>query len=222
MHVVFLPAFWSSIEGLESQTQQVTMHFKNLLPHQYAGYALYSSRSVGDQPGQHFPHYITEWQSLPNGIYIWPGQFSTSLNPLPVTIRTTNTLTQATNADLVYPFATNSFYFPSVYSGVGTNLPCIGFTPSGTLLGSTNQYIVLTRGSVVYAQGVNGMPVPGPVDAEEGPPGNETNNPCIIKIDGVTARASIVENQLQCEFLRTFRSQTPRKSAARASEVSPW
>jgi prepilin-type N-terminal cleavage/methylation domain-containing protein len=199
VYMVFLPAYWSSVSGLENQMQELNLpvspQFNNLLMHQYAGYALYSSRTVGDQPGQNFPHYLTEWQTLPSGIYIWPGQFN---NRFPVTIYTTNTLSGSFTTNLVYPFATNfSFYFPSIGSGVQTNLPYIGFTPQGRLLASTNQYIVLSRGSIMYPQGSNGVPIAAPPDVEEAPPGNETNNPCMIKIDWVTARATIVQNQFQ-------------------------
>jgi hypothetical protein len=31
----------------------------------------------------------------------------------------------------------------------------------------------------------------------ETPPGNQTNNPCMIKIDWATARGTIVQNQFQ-------------------------
>jgi Tfp pilus assembly protein FimT len=198
VYMVFLPAFWNMLSTIESENQavQITPQITNLLTHQYAAYALYSSRTVGDQPGQHFPHYLTEWQTLPSGVYIWPGQF----NPLTtnMTVYTTNTLNGSTNADLVSAFPTNvSFYFPSISAGATMNLPYIAFTPQGTLGTLGNQYIVLTRGSVMYAQGTNGVPIAGPPDVEEAPPGNETNNPCLIKIDGLTARPTIVQNQLQ-------------------------
>lgn len=202
VYMVFLPAYWSSVAGLENQVLEenlpVTPQFTNLLMHQYAGYALYSSRTVGDQPGQHFPHYLTEWQTLPSGIYIWPAQFNSTPNLPPVTIYTTNTFANSRTTNVVYPFATNfSFYFPSISSGVQTNLPYIGFTPQGTLLTPTNQYIVLARGSIMYPQSTNGVPVDAPPDVEEAPPGNETNNPCMIQIDWLTARATIVQNQFQ-------------------------
>jgi type II secretory pathway pseudopilin PulG len=196
VYMVFLPAYWSLLSTIENQATQITPQFTNLLTHQYAAYALYSSRTVGDQPGQHFPRYLTEWQTLPSGVYIWPGQF----NPLTtnVDIYTTNTLSGLINLDVVSAFPTNvNFYFPSISAGSTMNLPYIAFTPQGTLGTLSDQYIVLTRGSVMYAQGTNGVPVAGPPDVEEAPPGNETNNPCLIKIDGLTARATIVQNQLQ-------------------------
>jgi prepilin-type N-terminal cleavage/methylation domain-containing protein len=200
VYMVFLPAYWNTLQNLENQalqdSLQLSPQFTNLLTHQYAAYALYSSRTVGDQPGQHFPHYLTEWQTLPSGIYIWPGQFNPALQT--VTVNTTNTFNNSTNSDAVSPFATNvSFYFPSINSGASMNMPYIAFTPQGTLLTPTNQYIMLTRGSIMYPQSSNGVPTVAPPDPEEAPPGNETNNPCLIKIDWLTARASVVQNQFQ-------------------------
>ncbi|HEX4121841.1 MAG TPA: type II secretion system protein [Verrucomicrobiae bacterium] len=197
VYMVFLPAYWNTVQALENESVHATPQFTNLLTHQYAAYALYSSRTVGDQPGQHFPHYLTDWQTLPSGVYIWPGQFNPNIQH--VNVYTTNTFNPgATNWDVVYPFATNfSFYFPSVNTGVQTNLPYIGFTPQGTLVTPTNQYIMLARGSIFYAENSNGVPVYAPPDVEETPPGNETNNPCMIKIDWLTARATIVQNQFQ-------------------------
>jgi hypothetical protein len=37
----------------------------NLASRVYASYALLSTRSVGDQPGQSTPRYLTEWKALP-------------------------------------------------------------------------------------------------------------------------------------------------------------
>ncbi|HUD46252.1 MAG TPA: type II secretion system protein [Candidatus Baltobacteraceae bacterium] len=196
VYMVFVPPYWNEFMNVEQQaTEAVTPQFTNLLGHQYMSYALLSARTVGDQPGQHFPHYLTEWQTLPGGVYIWPGQFDAQLPP--VNIYTTNTLNGTTNWDLVYPLATNQFPFPSINSGMVMNLPYIGFTPQGTLVTPTNQYIVIARGSVFYSQDVNGKYLPGPPSLAETPPGNETNNPCMIKIDWLTARPTIVQNQFQ-------------------------
>jgi prepilin-type N-terminal cleavage/methylation domain-containing protein len=195
VYMVFVPAYWNIFQSVQQEASQVTPQFTNLLGHQYMSYALLSARTVGDQPGQHFQHYLTEWQTVPIGVYIWPGQFDTQLPG--VNIWTTNTFNGSRNWDVVYPFATNQFPFPSVNSGTWMNLPYIGFTPQGTLLTPTNQYIVITRGSIFYPQGSNGVYLAAPPNVDEIPPGNETNNPCMIKIDWLTARGSIVQNQFQ-------------------------
>ncbi len=196
VYMVFVPAYWNVFQSVEQEaTQPITPQFTNLLGHQYMSYALLSARTVGDQPGQHFQHYLTEWQTLPSGVYIWPGQFNPQLRG--ANIYTTNTLSGTVNSDQVYPFANNLFPFPSINGGTSMNLPYIGFTPQGTLLTPTNQYIVLTRGSILYAEGSNGVYLPSPPSLVETPAGNETNNPCLIKIDWLTARASVVQNQFQ-------------------------
>jgi hypothetical protein len=47
------------------------------------------------------------------------------------------------------------------------------------------------------AEDANGNLVVGPPNLTEVPPGNETNSPCMIKIDWLTARGTIVQNQFQ-------------------------
>jgi prepilin-type N-terminal cleavage/methylation domain-containing protein len=196
VYMVFVPAFWNEFQTVDQNGVQITPQVTNLLAHQYTSYALLSARTVGDQPGQHFPHYLTEWQTLPSGVYIWPGQFNAQLSA--VNIRTTNTFNGSTNSELVFPFATNQFPFPSISAGTTMNLPYIGFTPQGTLVTPTNQYIVITRGSVFYPQDANGnyLATAAP-SLVETPPGNETNNPCMIKIDWLTARPTIEQTQFQ-------------------------
>jgi prepilin-type N-terminal cleavage/methylation domain-containing protein len=195
VYMVFVPSYSDVYQSVRQEVTQVTPQLTNLLGHQFMSYALLSARTVGDQPGQHYPHYLTEWQTLPSGIFVWPWQFSPETRG--VTISTTNTSSGTSNADFVYSLPTNSFPFPSISAGTSMNLPYIAFTPQGTLMTPTNQYIVLTRGSIFYAQDTNGNYLPGPPNVVETPPGNETNNPCLIKIDWLTARASIVQNNFQ-------------------------
>jgi hypothetical protein len=130
---------------------------------------------------------VTEWQTLPTGIYFWPGMFT--YPPTPMTIYTTNTFNGSINSDVVYPLSTNQFPFPNITAATSWYLPYIAFTPQGTLAGNEDQYIVLARGSIFYEGGVPNI--------AETPPGNETNNPCMIKIDWATARGTIVQNQFQ-------------------------
>jgi prepilin-type N-terminal cleavage/methylation domain-containing protein len=195
VYMVFVPSFWNSFQRIQQEVSTVTPQLTNLLGHQLSAYALLSARTVGDQPGQHYPHYLTDWQILPSGVYVWPQQFNPFLKG--VTISTTNSLSGSSNADLVFPFVSNSFPFPSISAGTSMNLFYIGFTPQGTLVTPTNQYIVLTRGSVFAATDTNGNYVTEAPILGETPPGNETNNPCMIKIDWLTGRGTIVQNQFQ-------------------------
>jgi hypothetical protein len=63
VYMVFLPPmFWTNAPFSHvPNSQQVT----NLLMHQYSAYALVSLATVGDQPGQHHPRYVTDWRFLP-------------------------------------------------------------------------------------------------------------------------------------------------------------
>ncbi|HEY3856853.1 MAG TPA: prepilin-type N-terminal cleavage/methylation domain-containing protein [Verrucomicrobiae bacterium] len=195
VYMVFVPSYSGDFNSVIQEKAQLTPQLTNLLEHQFVSYAIISDRTVGDQPGQHYPHYLTEWQTLPSGVFIWPMQFNSQFRG--ATIRTTNTINNTTNADYVYGFASNSFPFPSINAGTYMNLPYIGFTPQGTLLTSTNQYITLTRGSIFYPETATGPYQPPTPLITEAPPGNESNNPCMIKIDWLTARPTIVQNQFQ-------------------------
>jgi prepilin-type N-terminal cleavage/methylation domain-containing protein len=207
IYMVFVPpGFWTNTAYEQSSNYAAELGTKNsavplnpgalfnaMLGRQYTSYALIAMSTVGDQPGQHFAHYITDWRTLPQGVYISPFEFQTNLQP--ITISTTNTTTGVTNAVEVSPFSwTAPVPFPSSGSGTSNTLPFIGFSPQGSLIQQLDQYIVLTRGSVFYAQNSNGMPVAGPVDAISTPPGNETNNPNLIQIDWLTSRATLLQN----------------------------
>src|SRR5437667_3962617 len=50
----------------------------NLVNGQYTTYALLTKRTVGDQPGQENPRYLTDWKRLPQGILIATNKF---MNP---------------------------------------------------------------------------------------------------------------------------------------------
>ncbi|MGA2747131.1 MAG: prepilin-type N-terminal cleavage/methylation domain-containing protein [Verrucomicrobiota bacterium] len=199
VYMVFVPPlFWtnSSFQGVPVDPYMLPL-VTNLMAHQYSSYALMSLRTVGDQPGQHWPHYLTDWRTLPQGVFIAPFQFAANTGPW--LISTTNTLNAAapTNANEIYSFPWDSVVFPSIANGTNVPMPYIGFTPQGTLLGVSNQCIVLDRGSIFYAMDSNGVPLSVAPSIVETPPGNATNNPCLIQIDGVTARATIEQNQFQ-------------------------
>jgi len=79
-------------------------------------------------------------------------------------------------------------------------LPAIGFTPQGSLTSSSvrqYEYISLARGSIFYPTDTNGLPLYQPPNLAEVPPSNDIRNPNLIQIDSITARATLVQNQLQ-------------------------
>jgi prepilin-type N-terminal cleavage/methylation domain-containing protein len=201
VYMVFLPPmFWTNTAYNDAASSVVpsSQQESNLMMHQYSGYALVSLASVGDQPGQHYPRYVTDWRFLPSGVFIAPFEFN--LPNVGTNIYTVNTLTGITNISTNYPWITVQVPFPSLYPPYATNmpLPCIGFTAQGSLTTpSINQYIALARGSIFYPTDTNGAPLFLPPNLVESPPGNDASNPNLIQIDWMTARPTLVQNQFQ-------------------------
>jgi prepilin-type N-terminal cleavage/methylation domain-containing protein len=203
VYMVFVPPmFWTNTAyGNVAPNRQET----NLMMHQYAAYALISLGAVGDQPGQHFPRYVTDWRSLPEGVFFAPFEFNLTNNPnFWTNILTTNTLSGIIISNRIYGWNTAIVPFPSLPTSINPSnaanvpLPCIAFSPQGGLATPyTNQYIVLARGSIFYPTDTNGAPVFEGPNVVETPPGNDVNNPSYIQIDWMTARATLVQNQLQ-------------------------
>ena len=206
VYMVFVPPmFWTNAAyQYVAPNRQET----NLLMHQYAAYALVSLGSIGDQPGQHNPRYVTDWRFLPDGVFIAPFQFGMTNNlsaPNSITnIYTSNTLSGTVNLNTIYAWNTVTVPFPALpYSITQSNsanmaLPCIAFSPQGGLaVQYTNQYIVLARGSIFYPTDTNGAPMFAPPNLVETPPGNDVNNPNLLQIDWLTGRTTLVQNQFQ-------------------------
>ncbi len=133
----------------------------NLYGGQYTTYALMSLRSVGEQPGRSTPRYLTEWKSLPTGVYIATNKF------IYVPGLVTNFF-----YDLQFPFpvATNFPLGKNAY-----HLPYLAFNylgqlvdGSGNLLNNQFQvYIPLVRGSIFYARDAAGNFIAAPADVTE-------------------------------------------------------
>jgi hypothetical protein len=202
VYMVFLPPMFWTNNAFEYASPPLTGNqVSNLVTHQYAAYALVSLSSVGDQPGQHHPHYVTDWRFLPQGVFIAPFEFN--LTNTWTNLYTTNTFTSTVYDNVVYPWNYVSIPFPSAsmpnrLTPLYMNMPCIGFSPQGSLTTAfTNQFIALARGSIFYPTDTNGVPqLQAPMWAEN-PAGNDANNPNLIQIDWMTARATLVQNQFQ-------------------------
>jgi prepilin-type N-terminal cleavage/methylation domain-containing protein len=168
----------------------VLKNYTNLLGGQYTTYALLSMRQVGEQPGRATPRYLSEWRSLPNGVFIAAAMF--------------------TNTPASFPAVFNYFPFPVTnnYPGNTFALPYVAFNYLGQLValdGSFNPTIPLAamdipvaHGSIFYARGADGNFINSPADVQENPPGNSTNNLAnVIHIDGLTGRAKVVRQEVQ-------------------------
>ncbi len=163
---------------------------------QYTSYALFSRRSLGDQPGPGTPRYITDWRTMPDGTFILTNKFDSSIPigsaravlPLfsrPLLHATGNTLPEA-------------FPFPAADSQIKVPLPYIAFDYQGRLLQKglatgEDVYLPIVTGAVIYPQDEKAIQQGSLERAEviETPKGNATNNPS-IRIDWLTGRARMV------------------------------
>ncbi len=216
VYMVFCPSnFWANTP-LPSQAAFTaltadTVEFakvEKLFGKQLTSYAFVTLRSVGDQPGQVSPRYLSKWHTLPEGIIIPAFKFKPR-TALPTQIY--DPPLPATPTDRifdVYGFAvTNNIPFPSesVYAPNKTYvwLPYIAFnhlgqlTVDGVTKSDVDEYIPVARGSVSYARDANKVAILGDPTISESPVGNSTNNFVLVRIDALTGRARVEKQELK-------------------------
>ena len=190
VYMVFVPAnYWN---GLLPAAQTLTAT-TNLLDKQYTGYNFFTLRSVGDQPGQTTPRFLSEWKSLPDGAFIAVQKFSAYYGITDYALNVTYPINPFNLVNLPFPLETS----PAV------PLPCVAFnylgqlTVDGLNLAPQDEYIPLAQGTVAYATDPNKVLLFQPPDATENPPGNSTNSMFdVIHIDKVTGRANQLQQKL--------------------------
>lgn len=162
---------------------QPTSELDSLLVGELRAYALIALRSVGDQPGQSYPKYLTQWRKLPEGVYIPLEKFNFGL-----------TVVEPNVPDrVIAKFSRMDFPFPYVNSGTNFTLPFIKFNSQGQCVSPETgnpdvEYIPLTHGSVFY--------MTNSISVVETPPGESTNNYNLIRIDGMTGRAKLERKEI--------------------------
>lgn len=146
---------------------------------QYTSYALFAKRRLGDQPGPGTAHYITDWRTLPEGVFIPTNKFNFQDEPRrmeqPIALRTLK------HELIPFPKATNN----------AIPLPVVAFDYQGRLKQLDDVILPLERGTIIYPQEQD----PNSIDAAEvieTPKSNYTNNPA-IRIDWLTGRARAVD-----------------------------
>ena len=177
----------------------------NLVDKQLSGYNFISYGKVGDQPGQHDWHYLSDWQSLPEGTIIAAQKFLPQTYSAPMQIpqwqadkagQLDNWLPAKTQ---IYGFTNVAMPFPTEKSPA-VNLPCVIFNYLGRLVSETpdgvnfhHAYIPLAQGSVSYGIDVSKNLQPTTVatnDIVETPPGNSAGiSYNIIDVDALTGHA---------------------------------
>ncbi|MGV3771505.1 MAG: pilus assembly FimT family protein [Verrucomicrobiales bacterium] len=147
---------------------------------QYSAYALYSPRSLGDQPGPGTRRYLTDWRRLPEGIFISTNHFEFETNEA-----------QRQNTSIYdRPLMHVSLPFPTAESKKMVDVPVIAFNFQGQLLTKGDEYITFTRGAVISTKDGTGYKL-APPQLNIDPPGNATNNP-YLRIDWLTGRVRSV------------------------------
>jgi prepilin-type N-terminal cleavage/methylation domain-containing protein len=200
VYMVFLSSnFWTSVPAPQMGTVQP------LLDKQLIGYAFVSLRSVGDQPGRHYPRYLSPWRTLPQGAYIPPEKFWVPPgNPWPTPIlRLTNT-SLAALLPIPQFSMTNNIPFPTESNPV-TNSPVtlsyIAFDGTGQLISGVPgqpELIPVSEGNVTFARDANTkLALPGLPQATEVPAGNTVDNYSLVYIDRLTGRAHVERRKVQ-------------------------
>lgn len=188
VYVVFVPP-WITNYSSGSSTEQERLRL--LKEGQYRSYALLAKGTVGDHPGRPTPRYLTDWKTLPDGVFIAASEY----NPIPASW-------WATSNELVRPFQTNAFYFP--FPGMGVSrlqMPYIAFNSEGQLAfedpydayRQRDELLVLASGSVAAE------PADYQADPRETPAGNSTDPLAYnrIRINWLTGRAEHERKLLQ-------------------------
>jgi prepilin-type N-terminal cleavage/methylation domain-containing protein len=162
---------------------------------QYTSYALFAKRSLGDQPGPGNARYITEWKTLPQGVFILTNKFDLAAAQAPDSSRALIPVAKR-------PFSYVDIPFPTAADKL-IKMPVIGFDYQGRLVAfdSTGRprpaeefVIPLVKGSIIYPQesrDVTKQRSLDPAEIIETPKNNYTNNP-VIRIDWLTGRARSV------------------------------
>ncbi len=185
-------AWWNNLNAAQR------LAATNLLDKQLTGYNFVSLRSVGDQPGQGFSRYLSEWKSLPDGAFIGTNKFYVGYSPInDYSLGVTYPIYQFNYTNLFpFPVETNFYFAPA--------LPYLAFnylgqlTVDGLNLAPRDEYIPVAQGNVVYAADVNKTLLFQAPDATENPPGNSTNTMFnVIRIDRLTGRAVQLHQQVQ-------------------------
>ncbi len=176
---VYMVFISTNIVGFDTTAMSANerAQFTNLVGGQYSAYALISPRSVGDQPGQANPRYLTEWIHLPEHVFIAPYKFDPAYTNDP--------------NDYVRSFPVKYLNFPNGNSGAANAVHYLGFNQLGQLISRRDELIALTAGSAFYQPSASGGYQPALVDLQIKPADNYTNH--WVRINWVTGRAGVDE-----------------------------
>jgi prepilin-type N-terminal cleavage/methylation domain-containing protein len=226
VYVVFMPST-SNLEGNTIKPATMNPNVRERMAKgQYASYALYERRQIGDQPGQNRAHWLTNWRMLPKGTYIATQKFGA-----PNAIAPARTQLRALFGNNYANFNFMTFNYGSTdlraedgpfmtdpenynYTNSYSRMPFIAFDYRGSLVGPWESWKGPNtpdgRGAITnnvadcvipLTQGNPGGTTnwtPSAVPKEE-PPNGWTNMPGynLVVIDGPTGRARIARQELK-------------------------
>lgn len=169
----------------EEQKQVKRAQVKEQWSRVYSGYAIYAKRTVGSQPGNPTPQYLTDWKSLPDGVLFDPA-IGSVVNPDP------------SNRS----HRLRRFNFPNVDDNNPQWLPVIEFNAQGQLASGFDEVLAFVEGVIEFDRDHKGKIVPfdSPNDLEqsliytsqnEGQPHRH-----YIRINWLTGRARVVQPEI--------------------------
>lgn len=184
VYMVFLPPTLHQLD-LSRYSVVDQREIGRLLPSQMTAYALIAKRSVGDQPGQDTPRYLTDWRPLPDGMILPVDKFVALAGNEWAGLASTNR-----------PFAYyTGLPFPNVNSRTDYPLPGIAFNSQGQLVSpgglealDRDEVITLAEGSIFVPRDAKGAAVRAPLDIVETPKGNRE----VVRINWLTGRAEVI------------------------------
>jgi len=198
VYMIFCPTnFWTNPDFLNLPPAERTKGDK-LIGKQFNAYAFVTLRSVGEQPGQISPRYLSPWHVLPDGAVIplfkfSPRNFITTIQdpPLPAV------------ANRVFPVpgfsVTNNIPFPSAEAYAPGRkyvpVPYLAFDFQGKLVSGVDEYIPLARGNVSYARNADKSAALKPPIVNESPAGNSIKAFSLVHIDWLTGRARLEKQE---------------------------
>lgn len=175
VYLVFVPPTLMQHFASLTEVRQLRQ-LTNLISGQFTAYALFSRRSVGTQPGQQDPRYLSDWRRLPEGMLIATNKFDPS--------------NVGAAIDYQRGFYFEQFPFPTARSPLFT-LPYLAFNSQGQLVSGRDELIPLAEGSILFPKTRDGRFDNKPADVVVRPPQNFTNN--YVRINWLTGRASMDE-----------------------------
>jgi len=198
VYMVFIPTNIVTVLNLPALRPDERRIVSNLVLGQYSTYALLTLRTVGDQPGQQTPRYLTEWRSLPKGILIPDVKF---LGPANYPVLGSPNYAPTVRSAFGSAFSRrDGLPFPKARSAI-TNvfLPYIGFNAQGQVVSQHDELIPLVRGTI----SVKRDPAKGGFAAKAADP-NLSPRPIIatndfqgVRVNWVTGRAKVEATDFQ-------------------------